>query len=65
MKNLTNFIAGLQIIENVEPGIDTFNSQNDIFYIGCVDLYDEEAIEELELLGFNINTEYECFEYYL
>lgn len=67
MKNLSHLIKGLQIIEKNEkenPDIQ-FNSQNGYLYIGELTEYTEKQIEELEQLNFNLNYEYDCFEYNL
>ena len=64
MKNLSNLIKGLQIIAKVE-GEETseFNSQNSLLFIGVPVKYSDEDVRILHNLGFEINTEYECFEY--
>ena len=63
MKNLSNLIKGLQIIKEVEGDTDEFNSQNAFLFVGKIIKYSDEQKEKLEKLGFEINLEYDCFEY--
>jgi len=65
MKTLSNLIKGLQIIKEVEGDTYEFNSQNAVLFVGEILKYSDEQKEKLEMLGFEINTEYECFEYNL
>jgi len=68
MKNLSDLIKGLQLIqetENVYKSIEEiqFNSQESKLFIGDVYIYSESQISELETLGFIINPDFDCFEY--
>ena len=65
MKNLSNLIKGLQIIETVEGNVSQFNSQDSKLFIGEYIIYSENQISELETLGFCVNYEFDCFEYNL
>ena len=65
MKKLSNLIKGLKIIKEVEGDVSEYNSQNSSLFIGETLKYSDEQKVELEKLGFEINTEYECFEYNL
>ena len=63
MEKLSNFIKGLQIIENTEPNINAFSAPYGTFFIGAIHSYSDDLISELDALGFSLNEEYECFEY--
>ena len=65
MKNLSNLIKGLQIIEEMEKENKEipFNSQNSKLFIGELSIYSENQISELETLGFYVNSEFDCFQY--
>ena len=58
MKNLSNLIKGLQIIEEMkkENKEIPFNSQNSKLFIGELSIYSENQISELETLGFYVNS---------
>lgn len=64
MKNLSNLIKGLQLIQETEKNSEIpFNSQNSKLFIGELSNYSENQIYELENLGFYVNYEFDCFEY--
>lgn len=63
MKNLSNLIKGLQIIEKEENEEVEFNCEFGCILIGNPLEYSDKQKENIEKLGFKINTEYECFEY--
>lgn len=63
MKKLSNLIKGLQLIQQTEGIEIPFNGQESKLFIGEVFLYSESQVLELETLGFNINPEFDCFEY--
>lgn len=60
---LKDFIAGLNIIFDIEPSA-SFSAEHDVIYIADLDHYDENDIRKLENLGFNIEEELNCFYYF-
>ena len=54
-----------KIIKDEEGDTDEFNSQNSFLFVGKIIKYSDEQKEKLEKLGFEINLEYDCFEYNL